>query len=58
MRENIWAMHLQRTGDTVMIRISARGAYLILGGRVGALIREGRLFGRGRLFKFLTNTAF
>ena len=28
---------------TVMIRISARGAYLILGGRVGALIREGAL---------------
>ena len=35
--------------NTVMIRISARGAYFILGGREGALIRGGALIREGTL---------
>ena len=45
-------------GLSVMIRFSARGAYLLLAPQRRALIRvfeTGRLFGTGRLFNFLRN---
>ena len=42
----------QSQSNTVFIRLSALGAYLIFGPSGWALIRGGRLFEAGRLFNF------